>query len=52
MGLIMVYRHRPMRVCPTITTSCAIVRGSFMRSGATLWAAARRVNRKNADLEG
>ena len=27
MGSIMVYRHRPMRVCPTITTSRAIVGG-------------------------
>ncbi len=31
MGTIMVYRYRPMRVCPTITTSRAIDGVSFMR---------------------
>lgn len=31
MGSIMVYRYRPMRVVPTITTSVLIARGSFLR---------------------
>lgn len=29
MGSIMVFRYRPMRVFPTITTSAFIARGSF-----------------------
>lgn len=29
MGQIMVYRHRPMRLVPTITTRVVIVPGSF-----------------------
>ena len=29
MGLVMVYRHRPMRIIPTITTSEFIASGSF-----------------------
>ncbi len=29
MGSIMVYRYRPMRLVPTITTSVLIARGSF-----------------------
>ncbi len=29
MGSIMVYRYRPMRVVPTITTSVLIAKGSF-----------------------
>ncbi|EEX10496.1 hypothetical protein SL1157_2555 [Ruegeria lacuscaerulensis ITI-1157] len=33
MGSIMVYRYRPMRVVPTITTSVFIARGSFLRAG-------------------
>ena len=31
MGSIMVYRYRPMRVVPTITTRVFMARGSFMR---------------------
>ena len=30
MGSTMVYRYRPMRVVPTITTSVLIARGSFI----------------------
>ena len=30
MGWTMVYRYRPMRVVPTITTSVLIARGSFI----------------------
>jgi len=30
MGSIMVYRYRPMRVVPTITTSVLIARGSLL----------------------
>ncbi len=33
MGSIMVYRYRPMRVVPTITTSVFIARGSFFAWG-------------------
>lgn len=33
MGSIMVYRYRPMRVVPTITTSVLIARGSFLLGG-------------------
>lgn len=43
MGQNMVYRYRPMRLVPTITTRVIIVTGPFMLGG-TLWGAARGVN--------
>ncbi len=43
MGWVMVYRYRPMRVSPTMTTSCVMPSGSFMRAG-TLWVVRRGVN--------
>ncbi len=33
MGQIVVYRYRPMRVVPTITTSFVIASGSFLLGG-------------------
>lgn len=41
----MVYRYRPMRFVPTITTSEVIAIGSFSLAG-TLWARGRSVNRQ------
>lgn len=33
MGLVMVYRYRPMRLCPTITTRDVMSAGSFVLGG-------------------
>ena len=37
MGQIMVYRYRPMRVFPTMTTRVVISRGSFCVRGHYVW---------------